>query len=118
MEPAATNASIRKGDQVSVITGRYKSKSGRVLAVNPSKRTVTVEHVNMIKRHTRANPAKNVKGGILEKEAPIHVSNVMLFDDKAGKGARIRSEKLQDEKSSKVRVSKKSGEVIPRKTGA
>ena len=60
MQPAATNASIRKGDQVSVIAGRDKGKSGRVLAVNPSKRTVTVEHANLIKRHTRANPAKNI----------------------------------------------------------
>jgi large subunit ribosomal protein L24 len=112
MEPAATNASIRKGDQVSVITGRYKSKSGRVLAVNPSKRTVTVEHVNMIKRHTRANPAKNVKGGILEKEGPIQISNVLLLCPACNKHTRVGHKVSPD--GTKARVCRRCGSTIER----
>jgi len=112
MEPAATNASIRKGDQVSVITGRYKSKSGRVLAVNPSKRTVTVEHVNMIKRHTRANPAKNVKGGILEKEGPIQISNVLLLCPACNKHTRVGHKVSPD--GTKARVCRRCGATIER----
>ena len=112
MEPAATNASIRKGDQVSVITGRYKSKSGRVLAVNPSKRTVTVEHVNMIKRHTRANPAKNIKGGILEKEGPIQISNVLLLCPACNKHTRVGHKVSPD--GTKARVCRRCGSTIER----
>jgi len=112
MEPAATNASIRKGDQVSVITGRYKSKSGRVLAVNPSKRTVTVEHVNMIKRHTRANPAKNIKGGILEKEGPIQISNVLLLCPACNKHTRVGHKVSPD--GAKARVCRRCGSAIER----
>ena len=112
MEPAATNASIRKGDQVSVITGRYKSKNGRVLAVNPSKRTVTVEHVNMIKRHTRANPAKNVKGGILEKEGPIQISNVLLLCPACNKHTRVGHKVSPD--GTKARVCRRCGATIER----
>ena len=112
MQPAATNASIRKGDQVSVITGRYKSKSGRVLAVNPSKRTVTVEHVNMIKRHTRANPAKNVKGGILEKEGPIQISNVLLLCPACNKHTRVGHKLSPD--GTKARVCRRCGATIER----
>ncbi len=70
---------IRKNDQVQVIAGRDKGKSGRVLSVVPGKGQVFVEHANMIKRHTRPNPAKQIRGGILEKEGPIHVSNVALL---------------------------------------
>ncbi|MGE5178933.1 MAG: 50S ribosomal protein L24, partial [Bacteroidota bacterium] len=69
---------IRKNDQVQVIAGRDKGKSGRVLEVIPEKKQVFVEHVNMIKRHTKPNPSKQIRGGILEKEGPIHVSNVAL----------------------------------------
>ena len=71
MNSTVTNAGIRKGDQVRVMSGRDKGKTGRVLGVDPRKRTVTVEHANIIKRHTRANPSKNVKGGIVEKEGPF-----------------------------------------------
>ena len=109
-QPAATNASIRKGDQVSVITGRYKGKSGRVLAVNPSKRTVTVEHANIIKRHTRANPAKNVKGGILEKEGPIQISNVLLVCPACNKYTRVGHKELPD--GTKARVCRRCGATI------
>jgi len=69
---------LRHGDTVKVMAGRDKGKTGRVLSVNPWKNTVTVEHANIIKRHTRPNPQKNVKGGIVDKEAPIQVSNVLL----------------------------------------
>ena len=61
---------IRHGDTVKVMAGRSKGKTGKVLSVDPAKRTVTVEHANIIKRHTRPNPSKNIKGGILEKEGP------------------------------------------------
>lgn len=112
MQPAATNASLRKGDQVFVITGRYKGKSGRVLAVNASKRTVTVEHANIIKRHTRANPAKNVKGGILEKEGPIQISNVLLVCSGCNKHTRVGRKVLAD--GSKARVCRRCGSTIER----
>src|SRR5216684_50749 len=69
---------IRKGDNVKVIAGKDAGKSGRVLSVNAAKNTVVVEHVGIIKRHTRPNPSKNIKGGIIEKEAGINVSNVMV----------------------------------------
>lgn len=108
---------IAKNDKVIVIAGNNRGRTGEVLKVFPEKQRVIVKGVNMVKRHQRPSQ-KNPQGGIVEKEAPIHVSNVMLYDDKSGKGTRIRSERLNDEKASKVRISKKSGEVIPTKTGA
>lgn len=80
---------IRKGDQVRVTRGRDRGKTGRVLSVDAIKRTVTVEHANMLKHHTKPNPAKNIKGGILEREGPIAVSNVMLVCPACGKPSRI-----------------------------
>lgn len=109
-QPAATNASLRRGDQVYVITGRDKGKSGRVLAVDPGKRTVTVEHVGMIKRHTRPNPSKNVKGGILEKEGPIHISNVLLVCPACNKHARVGRKEMPD--GTRARVCKRCGATI------
>src|SRR3972149_6952391 len=75
---------IRKNDQVRVIAGRDKGKEGRVLKVEPARSRLFVEHVNMVKRHTRPNPAKQIRGGILEKEGPIHVSNVALVCSDCG----------------------------------
>jgi len=75
---------IRKNDEVKVIAGRDKGKLGRVLEVEPRLRRLYVEHVNMIKRHTRPNPGKQIRGGILEKEGPIHVSNVALVCSECG----------------------------------
>ena len=75
---------IRKGDQVRVIAGRDSGKSGRVLSVNAKKNTVVVEHIAIMKRHTRPNPGKNIKGGIVEKEAGINVSNVMVVCSNCG----------------------------------
>jgi len=90
------NIGIRRGDTVQVMAGRSKGRSGKVLSVDPWKGTVTVEHANIIKRHTRPNPSKNVKGGILEKEAPINVSNVMLVCPACGKHTRIGHNRLPD----------------------
>lgn len=87
------NMGIRKGDMVRVISGRdreqFAAKSGRVLSVNPVKGTVIVEHAHMIKRHTRPNPQKNIKGGIVEREAPISVSNVMLVCPACSRATRV-----------------------------
>ena len=87
---------LRKGDQVKVMSGRDAGKSGRVLAVNPRKNTVVVEHANIIKRHTRPNPSKNIKGGIIEKEAAMNVSNVMIVCGSCGKHTRIGHNTLSD----------------------
>ena len=80
--PTRTKIQLRKGDQVKVMAGPDAGRSGRVLSVNPLKNTVIVEHANIVKRHTRANPNKNVKGGIIEKEAPLWASKVMPLDPK------------------------------------
>ena len=108
---------IVKGDKVIILSGNNKGKTGEVLQVIPGKSRVLVKGINMVNRHTRPTQ-KNPQGGIVEKEAPIHISNVVLYDDKAGRGTRIRSRKLDDENKSKVRVSVASGEVIEVKTGA
>ena len=99
---------IRKGDKVMVLTGRDKGKQGTVLRVLEDSR-VLVESVNMIKRHTKPNPNKGVTGGIIDREAPIHVSNVALYNPATGKGERVGTRTMQDK--SKVRYFKKSGEV-------
>jgi len=98
----AASLGIRHGDVVKVMAGRSKGKSGKVLSVNPLKRTVTVEHANIIKKHTRPNPSKNVRGGILDKEGPINVSNVMLVCPGCGKHTRVGHSTLPD--GTKVRI--------------
>jgi len=80
---------IRKGDNVKVIAGKDAGKTGRVLSIDAKKNRLVVEHVAIIKRHTRPNPQKNVKGGIVEKEASINVSNVMVICASCGKHTRI-----------------------------
>ena|SRR5579883_3242175 len=107
MELAHTNASIRKGDQVRVMSGRDKGKTGRVLGVDPHRRTVTVEHANLIKRHTRANPSKNVKGGIVEKEGPINISNILLICASCNKHTRVGHKLMPD--GTKVRICRRCG---------
>jgi len=87
---------IRHGDLVKVMSGRSKGKTGKVLSVNRVKHTVTVEHASIIKKHTRPNPSKNIRGGILDKEGPIHVSNVMLVCPACGKHARTGHTSLPD----------------------
>ena len=87
---------IRKGDNVKVLAGKDAGKSGRVLSINAKKNTVVVEHVGIIKRHTRPNPSKNVKGGIIEKEGGINASNVMIVCPSCGKHTRVGHTILPD----------------------
>ena len=110
MELAAASGSIRKGDQVRVMAGRDKGKTGRVLAVDARRRRVTVEHANMIKRHTRSNPSKNVKGGIVEREGTMNISNVLLVCPSCSKHARIGHKIHPD--GSKVRVCRRCGTSV------
>ena len=98
---------IRKGDQVKVIAGRDAGKTGRVLSIDARKNRVVVEHANIIKRHTRPNPSKNIKGGIVEKEAGINVSNVMIVCSSCGKHTRMGHTVLPD--GTKVRSCKRCG---------
>jgi large subunit ribosomal protein L24 len=99
---------IRKGDKVVVLTGKDRGKQGTVLRMLANDR-VLVENVNVVKRHTRPNPQRNVTGGIMQKEASIHVSNVALFNAGSGKGERVGLRTLEDGR--KVRYFKKAGEV-------
>ncbi|HHB1715836.1 TPA: 50S ribosomal protein L24 [Listeria monocytogenes] len=99
---------VKKGDKVKVITGKDKGKSGKVLAAFPKKDRVLIEGINMVKKHTKPSNV-NPQGGILNVEAPIHVSNVMLLDPKTGEPTRVGYEVKGDKK---VRAAKKSGEVI------
>src|SRR5277367_4076037 len=108
--PKRFTISIRKGDNVRVIAGKDSGKSGRVLSINPRKNTVIVEHANIIKRHTRANPAKNIKGGIVEKEAPLNVSKVQIVCTTCGKNSRIGHSTLAD--GTKVRSCKRCGTTL------
>ena len=104
---------IRKNDTVKVITGRDKGKTGRVLDVIAERGLVLVEHVGMVKRHTRPNPAKQIKGGIAEREAPIHISNVMLVTSD-GKTTRIGTKLEQvGNKQRRTRIARKTGEPLP-----
>ena len=102
--------SIRHGDTVKVMTGRDKGKTGRVLSVNPVAQTVTVEHANIIKRHTRPNPSKNIKGGILDKEGPIHISNVLIVCPGCGKHARLGHTTLPD--GTKARICRRCNTTL------
>ena len=102
--------SIRKNDQVIVRAGKDRGKKGRVLSVVPDKNRVIVEGVNLIKRHTRPNPQRNIKGGIVEREAGIHVSNVMLVDPESNEATRVGKKVLSD--GTRVRISRKSGQAI------
>jgi large subunit ribosomal protein L24 len=100
---------IKKGDSVMVITGESKGQKGRVLEVDRDKDRALVESVNLVSKHTKPN-AKAPQGGIIKKEAPIHISNLMLIDPTTGKPTRIG--KKLNEKDKLVRYSKKSGEEI------
>ena len=100
---------IRKGDEVVVITGREKGRRGTVIKVLPNDRVV-VENVNMVKRHTRPNPQRGTQGGIVEKEASLHLSNVMLWNPVAKKGDRVGVRTLADGRN--VRYFKSNDEVV------
>lgn len=108
----AWNVSLRKGDQVRVIAGRDKGKKGQVLSVNAEKGTCTVEHAQLLKRHTRPNPAKQIKGGIVEREGPLQVSNVMVICPGCGKTTRVRHQFLAD--GQKVRACHRCGATLDR----
>ena len=100
---------LRKGDQIVVISGRDKGRQGTVLKVLADDR-VLVESINMVKKHTKANPMQGIEGGIVNKEMPLHVSNVMLFNPMTNKGDRIGFRTLEDGR--KVRYFKSNGEVV------
>lgn len=99
---------IRKGDQIVVIAGKNKGQKGEVLRVLDDK--VVVQNVNLVKRHTKPNPQANQPGGIVEREAPIHASNVMIFNPSTNRGERVGFKTLEDGR--KVRVFRSSGEVV------
>ncbi|MDP6830672.1 MAG: 50S ribosomal protein L24 [Alphaproteobacteria bacterium] len=99
---------LKKGDDVVVVSGRDKGKTGSILKVDRQDDRVLVDGVNMVKRHTR--PSQTQPGGIIEKEAPIHISNVALADPKDGSATRVGYRTLDDGR--KVRFAKRSGEVI------
>ena len=101
---------IRKGDDVVIKIGKDSGKRGTVLRVLPEADKLVVENVNIVKKHTRPNPQRNIKGGIVEREAPIHISNVMLYDPDSNKPTRIGSKVLEDGR--KVRVARRSGAVL------
>jgi len=100
---------VRRDDKVMVIAGKEKGKIGKILKVFPKKQLVIVEKVNVVKRHARPSPTTG-KGGIIEKEAPIHISNVMIMCDKCMKPVRVGHKFLEDGR--KVRYCKKCGEII------
>jgi large subunit ribosomal protein L24 len=101
---------IKKNDEVYILRGKDRGKTGRVLIVNPGKNRIVVEGVQMIKRHTRPNPQRNIKGGIVEKEASIHISNVALVCKNCKKHTRIGKSVLSDGR--RVRSCKKCGNTI------
>ncbi len=101
---------IRKGDDVVVTTGKDSGKRGTVLKVLPETEKVVVENVNLVKKHTKPNPQRGVSGGIIEKEMPIHVSNVMLYNPQTKKGDRVGFRILADGR--KVRIFKSTSEVV------
>ncbi len=100
---------VRKNDTVMVIAGKGKGKIGKILKVFPSEARIVVEKVNLIKRHTRPSH-QNPQGGIIEKEGPIHISNVLLYCTKCAKGVRVGRKVLEDGK--KARYCKKCGEIF------
>ena len=99
---------IKKGDQVVVIAGKDKGKQGDVLRVDGDR--VVVSNVNIVKRHTKPNPQAGVAGGVVEREASIHISNVALFNAASGKGERVGFKVLEDGR--KLRVFRSSGEAL------
>jgi len=105
---------IRKNDNVMVIAGNSRGKSGKVLKVYPEKQRVIIEGVNIMKRHSRPSQ-KNPQGGIVQREAPIHVSNVMLMDPKTNEVTRLGTKIVTDPatgKAKRLRVSKATGETM------
>ena len=101
---------IKKNDEVFILRGKDRGKTGRVLIVIPKNERIVVEGVQMIKRHTRPNPQKNIKGGVVEKEASIHISNVAIVCKNCKQHTRIANKVLGDGR--RVRACKKCGDTI------
>jgi large subunit ribosomal protein L24 len=101
---------LRKNDLVVVISGKDRGRQGKIIRIMPGSNRVIVERVNMIKRHTRPNPQKNIAGGISEKEAPLHISNVMLVDP--DRNTRTRIGRRRDSEGNPERFAKKSGSAL------
>ena len=101
---------IKKNDEVYVLRGKNRGKTGRVLIVIPDKQRIVVEGVQMIKRHTRKNPQRNIQGGIVEREAPIHISNVAIMCKNCKKHTRLGSQILGDGR--RIRICKKCHNAI------
>jgi large subunit ribosomal protein L24 len=100
---------VRTDDEVVVISGKDRGKTGRVIDVDPARQRVFVDGLNIVKRHQRATPGTNQPGGVIEKPGPIHISNVALVDPKDGKPTRTR---VEERDGKRVRVAVRSGEVI------
>ena len=101
---------VKKNDQVLVTAGKNRGDTGKVLKVFPAKGTAIVERVNYIKRHTRANPQRQIQGGIVEREAPIQLSNVMVICPECGKASRMGLKRLENGKG--ARVCKKCNAIV------
>jgi large subunit ribosomal protein L24 len=101
---------IRKGDQVIVLAGKDKGRKSNILKMMPESNRAVVENVNVAKKHVKGNPQKGVQGGILDKEMPIHISNLALVNPESGKADRVGFKHLKD--GSKVRFFKSTGEVV------
>jgi large subunit ribosomal protein L24 len=101
---------IKKNDQVLVLAGKDAGARGRVLRVLPEENRALVERVNVIKRHTRPNPNRGIQGGVLEREAPVHLSNLMVICPQCGKPSRLGRKRLEDGRG--TRVCKKCGATL------
>ncbi|MBT5027296.1 MAG: 50S ribosomal protein L24 [Nitrospinaceae bacterium] len=109
MKRAPYKLHLKKDDIVQVIAGKEKGKKGKVLAIFPAEERLTIEKLNIVKRHTKGD-GKSRQSGIVEKEGKIHISNVLMVSDKVGKGVRTKLKKLEDGK--RVRVCAKTGDVL------
>lgn len=101
---------LKKNDVVVITAGKDRGRQGKILRIDPVKRRVIVERINLIKKHVRPNPGKNIAGGISEKEASIHISNVMLVDPDRNVGTRIG--RRRDAQGNLERFAKKSGSAL------
>lgn len=99
---------VRKGDEIIVVTGKDKGRKGKVLKVLPKLSKIVVAGINVVKKHTK--PTQNHDGGIIQKELPLHISNVAHIDPKSGQATKVAIKTLED--GTKVRIAKKSGEII------
>ena len=115
--PAPARVELKKEDTVKVISGRDKGKTGRVLRVNRETGRILVEHVGMIKRHTRPNPQQQIKGGIAERESAIAISNVMIVCPGCNKAVRIKHhiDHVAGGKTRRTRICRKCGQTLDKK---